>query len=147
MKRMWSTALVVVAVSAVASAQNDKSMNAPKMSGGMMPAYTGCVESINHGASFALTHVGDSQMMDHGAMMKSGADMGKADMPHAAGDMPGDHMMATAFTLTGRSNLKKYVGQKVTVTGSVSHGMSDAMPKALDMLAVSTLKVVAKSCS
>lgn len=140
MKRMWSTALVVVAVSAVASAQNDKSMNASKMSGDMMPAYTGCVESINHGASFALTHVGGDSQMDRGAMMKSGTDMGKADMP-------GDHMMATAFTLTGRSDLKKYVGQKVTVTGSVSHGMADAMPKALDMLAVSSLKVVARSCS
>jgi len=49
--------------------------------------------------------------------------------------------------LTGRSDLSKHVGQKVTVTGSVSHGMSETMPNDRDTLAVTSLKVVAKSCS
>ena len=56
-------------------------------------------------------------------------------------------MMPSAVVLTGRSDLKKHVGQKVTVTGSLSHGMSETMSNDRDTLAVASLKVVAKSCS
>ena len=90
MKWMWSTAFVVVAVSAVASAQSGKEMNEPKM-GNMMTHY-GCVEAVNHGGSFLLTHVGDDHqsgpavkrtptMMNHDAMMKTDSEMAKKDEP------------------------------------------------------------------
>jgi hypothetical protein len=56
-------------------------------------------------------------------------------------------MMPTAVFLAGRSDLKKHVGQKVTVTGSLAHDMSETMPNNKVTLAIASLKVVAKSCS
>ena len=149
MKWMWSTAFVVVAVSAAASAQSGKDMNEPKMSGNMNMTYTGCLEAVNHGGAYLLTHVGDDHqtMMHDDAMMKSDLAMAKKDGPLASSEMHGDHMMPRAVALTGRSDLRKHVGQKVTVTGSLSHGMSEAMPDDRDTLTVASLKVVAKSCS
>src|SRR5262245_38946763 len=134
MKWMWSTAVVVVAVSAAVSAQSGKETNEPRMADKMSMTYTGCLESVNHGASFLLTHLAD----DHQAMM------------HHDGMMKGDSEMARkedSVFLTGRSDLKKHVGQKVTVTGSVSHGMPETMQNNRDTLTVASLKVVAKSCS
>jgi hypothetical protein len=145
MKWMWSTAFVVVAVSAAVSAQSGKEMPGDKMN----MTYTGCVEAVNHGGSFLLTHVADDHqtMMHHDGMMKSDSEMAKKDEPRVSNEMHGDHMMSSAVVLTGRSDLKKHVGQKVTVAGSLSHGMSEAMPNDRDTLVVASLKVVAKSCS
>ena len=145
MKWTWSTAVVVAAVSAVVSAQPGKEMNEPRMGNEMNVTYSGCVEAVNHGGSFLLTHVGDDHqtgsaikrmptMMNHDAMMKTDSEMAKKDEP-------------SAVVLTGRSDLKKHVGQKVTVTGSLSHAMSETMPNSRDTLAVASLKIVAKSCS
>ena len=149
MKWMWSTALVVVAVSAAVSAQSGKDMNEPKMGDTMNRTFTGCVEAVNHGGSFLLTHVADDHqaMMHHDGMMKSDSVMAKQDEPGASNEMRDDHMMPSAVVLTGRSDLKKHVGQKVTVTGSLSRGMSETMPNDRDTLAVASLKVLAKSCS
>lgn len=148
MKWMWSTAVVVVAVSAAVSAQAGKEMNEPKMGDKMNMTYTGCLEAVNHSGSFLLTHVGDDhQMMGHDGMMKGDSQMTKKDEPHASNDMHEDHMMSSAVVLIGRSDLKKHVGQKLTVTGSLLHAMSDTMPNDRDTLAVTSLKVVAKSCS
>ena len=149
MKRMWSTALVVVAVSAAVSAQDAKHMNEPAMGATKSMTYTGCVEAVNHGGSFLLTHVGQDHqaMMHHDAMMKTDSAMAKKDEPTASNDMHGDHMMPDAVVLTGRPDLKKHVGQKVTVSGALSHGMSDAMSNDRATLAVASLKVIAKSCS
>src|SRR5262245_757998 len=149
MKWMWSTAVVVVAVSAGVSAQSAKQTNEPKMSNQMNVTYTGCVEAVNHGGSFLLTHVGDDHqaMMGHDGMMKSDSQMAMKDEPHAANEMHEDHMMSSAIVLIGRSDLKKYVGQKVTVSGSRLHAMSETMPNDRDTLAVTSLKVVGKSCS
>ena len=149
MKWMWSTAFVVVAVSAAVSAQSGKDTNEPKMGDTMNMTYTGCVEAVNHGGSFLLTHVADDHqtMMHHDGMMKSDSEMAKKDEPRVSNEMYGDHMMSSAVVLTGRSDLMKHVGQKVTVTGSLSHGMPDRMPNDRDTLAVASLKVVAKSCS
>src|SRR5678815_5609247 len=58
MKWIWSTAFVVVAVSAVASAQSGKEMSEPKKGSNMNMTYTGCVEAVNHGGSFLLILVG-----------------------------------------------------------------------------------------
>src|SRR5580765_2493481 len=145
MKWTWSTAVVVAAVSAVVSAQPGTEMNEPRMGNEMNVTYSGCVEAVNHGGSFLLTHVGDDHqtgsaikrmptMMNHDAMMKTDSEMAKKDEP-------------SAVVLTGRSDLKKHVGQKVTVTGSLSHDMSETMSNSRDTLAVASLKIVAKSCS
>jgi hypothetical protein len=136
MKWMLSVGIAVAAVSAAVSAQAGKDMNAPKMGDKMTMTYTGCVEVVNHGSSFQLTHLVDDHqaMMEHDGMMKGDAGMAKKDEP-------------APVVLTGRSDLKKYVGQKVTVTGSLSRGMSESMPKDRDTLTVASLKVVAKSCS
>ena len=149
MKWMWSTALVVVAVSAAVSAQSGKDMSEHKMGDKMNMTYTGCVEIVNHGGSFLLTHVADDHqaMKHHDDAMKSKSTMAKKDESRASNQMHDDQMMPSAVVLTGRSDLKKHVGQKVTVTGSLSHGMSETMPNDRDTLAVASLKVVAKSCS
>jgi len=149
MKWMWSTALVVAAVSAAVSAQSGKDMSEHKMGDKMNMTYTGCVEAVNHGGSFLLTHVADDHqaMMRHDGMMKSESGTAKKDEPRASDEMHDDHMMPNAVALTGRSDLKSHVGQKVTVTGSLSHGMSETMPNDRDTLSVASLKVVAKSCS
>lgn len=65
----------------------------------------------------------------------------------ASTQAPADQMMSRVVTLTGRSGLKKHVGKKVMVTGTLSHGMSDSMPNRRDTLALTSLKVVAPSCS
>ena len=149
MKWMWGTALVVIAVSATVSGQSGKDMSEPKMGDKMNMTYTGCVEAVNHGGSFLLTHVADDHqaMMHHDDMMKSESKMAKNDEPGASNQMHDDHVMPSAVALTGRSDLKKHVGQKVTVTGSLSHGMSEMTSNDRDTLAVASLKVVAKSCS
>jgi len=149
MKWMWSTAVVVVAVSAAVSAQSSKDMNQPKMGDKMNMTYTGCLEAVNHGGSFLLTHFGGNHeaMMSHGGMMTSDSQMAKKDDAHASNEMQDDHMMSGAIIVIGRSDLKKHVGQKVTVTGSRLHAMSDTMPNDRDTLAVTSLKVVGKSCS
>jgi hypothetical protein len=150
MKWMWGTALVVVAVSATVSGQSGKDMSQPKMGGKMNMTYTGCVEAVNRGGSFLLTHVADDHqaMMSHDDMMKNQSKMAKKDdEPRASNQVHDDHMVPSAVALTGRSDLKKHVGQKVTVSGSLSHGMSEMMPNDRHTLAVASLKVVAKSCS
>src|SRR5215510_6373020 len=97
---------------------------------------------------WSAAHVVDDHqaMMRHDGMMEGDATMAKKDEPGASNEMH-DHMMPGTVVLTGRSDLKKHVGQKVTVTGSLSHGMSETMPNDRDTLAVASLKVVAKSCS
>jgi hypothetical protein len=145
---MWSTAFVIVAVSAAVSAQSGKEMSEPKMGGKMNMTYTGCVETVNHGAWYLLTHVADDRqtMMQRDETMKSGSETEKKDEPRASNEMHGDHMMSSAVALTGRSDLRKHVGQKVTVSGSLLHGMSETMPNGRDTLTIASLKVVAKSC-
>ena len=120
MWRWMSSAAIVVAVSAPVLAQAGKDMDKPAMSDSMMKAtYTGCVELVNHGGMFLLTHVVDGhQMMTPGALV-----------------------------LTGPANLKKHVGRKVTVMGSLSKGATGTLRSDLDTLTVGSLKVVAKACS
>ena len=150
MKWMWRAAFVVVAaVSATAYAQSGKDMNDSKMADTANVTYTGCVTAVNHGGWFLLTDVvdGHQAMKHHDAMMKADADMAKMDEPAATNAMHGDHMVPNAVALAGRSDLKKHVGQKVTVSGALSDGMSDATPNNRETLNVASLKVIAKSCS
>jgi len=57
------------------------------------------------------------------------------------------HMMATTVVLSGRSDLRKHIGQKVTVTGALSKGSPSSGRDDLNTLAVKSLKVIAKACS
>jgi hypothetical protein len=128
MKWMWSIAIVVAAVSSAAAVQSGKEMGMGKSAMGdtMTTKYTGCVEAVNHGGSFLLTHIGDDHM---GSMHDDG--MGKKG----------------AVALVGKPDLKKHVGQKVSVTGSLSKESMNSARTDVETLTVSALKVVAKSCS
>ena len=137
MKRMWSAAFVIVVASAAVGAQSGKEMD-KSMKGDKAPTtYTGCVESVNHGGSYLLTHLTEEHQMGmgHDGTMKK--DSG----------MPADHMMPSALVLTGPANLRKHVGRKVTVTGSLSKGATGTLRSDLDTLTVTSLKIAAKACS
>src|SRR5262245_58527648 len=148
MKRMWSAAIVIVAASAAVRAQSGKEMDKSMMDDKMAMTYTGCIESVNHGGSYLLTHLTDDHQMGvrHDGKMKKDSGMAMKDGA-ASTDMHGDHMMPTSLLLAGASDLKEHVGHKVTVTGSVSSGSKDgAMKDELETLTVGTLKVVGKAC-
>jgi hypothetical protein len=153
MKSMWSAAIALVIASGTVGAQSGKMAGEPMMHDSMKQTYTGCVESVNHGAKYVLTHVadGDRMAMSHDAMKKSDGmmkDSGAMKDAPAAGAMHGDHMAPSAVALAGRTDLNKHVGQKVTVTGAIAKAMVDGeMKDQLDTLTVSSLKVVAKSCN
>jgi hypothetical protein len=150
MKLIISTVVVAVAVSAAVSAQSSKQMNEPKMADEMNMKYTGCVEAVNHGGALLLTHIANDHdaMMHHDGMMKNDADMPQKNEPRVSSQMHGgEHMMPSAILLTGRSDLKKHIGHKVTVSGSLSHGMAGTLSSDRDTLSVTSLKVVGKSCS
>jgi len=127
MKWIWSVGLMAAA-SAVLNAQDARP---PKMADMTKATFTGCLVDVNAGGEFVLTHVEEDHHMPMPAPDKS----------------PADQTMSHVVTLTGRSGLKKHVGKKVMVTGTLSHGMSDSMPNRRDTLALTSLKVVAQSCS
>ena len=131
MRTNWilSTAVVAVSLTAVVGAQSTAAMGKPSPGGAMRMTYTGCVESVNHGAAFLLT----------------GVERRGAETPMANGKM--DTMPSTSFALAGSANLSKHVGQKVSVTGSLSDGSTGTMRPDVSTVTVKTLKVIAKSCS
>jgi hypothetical protein len=138
MKWMWATA-VIVAISAAVSAETGKVMNGSKAGNKMNMTFTGCVEAVQPGGSFVLTHVADS-------MMQNNSEMTKKDGTRTSKQMHAATMMSSGMVLTGGTDFRQHVGQKVTVTGSRSHGTSEAMPHGQDTLTVASLKVIAKSC-
>jgi hypothetical protein len=147
MKRTWSIAIVIVAVSAAVSAQSSREMDKPMMGDKPDTKYTGCIESVNHGGTFLLTHVADGHHMMEGQNGMNASGMEKKDGPGGSSGMQAEHMTPTSLVLTGTSDLKKHVGQKVTVTGSVSKGsMAGDMKSEPETLTVGSLKVVGKTC-
>jgi hypothetical protein len=148
MKMMWSAAIVIVGVSAAAGAQSGKELDR-SMTGDRAPMmYTGCVESVNHGGTYLLTHLADDHQMamGHDDKMKNESAMAMKN-ESASSDMHRDHMLPSSLVLAGPSDLKKHVGQKVTVTGAVSKGsMGGGMNDDIDTLTVGSLKVIGKSC-
>ena len=131
MRTNWilSTAVVAMSLTAAVGAQSTTAMGKPSQGDAMRMTYTGCVESVNHGAAFLLT----------------GVERRGAEMPTANGKM--DTMPSTSFALAGSANLSKHVGQKVSVTGSLSDGSTGTMRPDVSTVTVKTLKVIAKSCS
>ena len=158
MRTNWilSTAALVMCVTAAAAAQSATPMGKPSKGKGdtMSVTYTGCLESVNHGASFLLTKVGGTESMHGDIAMKHDDTAMKGDAAKSMQDermaMKGDKMDAMAsksFALVGYNNLDKHIGQKVSVTGSLSDKPMGAMAQDVSTLTVKTLKVIAKSCS
>jgi hypothetical protein len=115
MKRMLSAAIVIVAASAAVGAQSGTGTDKSMMDDKMAMTYTGCIEAVNDGASFVLTHLTEDRQMGMGHDGKMKNDSGMA-MKHGSpsSDMQhGDEMMASSLILAGASDLKKHVGQKV----------------------------------
>lgn len=154
MKLVWSV-MVAAMASSVVGAQSTKPMNEHEMGDNTM-TYTGCVESINHGAAFMLTHIAqdsmgnmhhDMSMKSSDAMMKKNDEMMKKDEQKMDASMDGHAMAPSAFKLTGFSNVKNQVGKKVSVTGTVAKDSTATRSNDPDTLTVRSLKVIAKSCS
>jgi hypothetical protein len=157
MRTNWilSTA-VSMAVTAAVGAQSAPAMATPAQGDNTTVTYTGCVESVNHGAAFLLTRVdrigadsmrGDVAMKHPDTAMKGEA---AKTMQHEQTPTTDDKMDAKAsksFALAGSANLSKHVGQKVSVTGSLSDGSMGTMRQEGSTLTVKMLKVIAKSCS
>src|SRR5215475_4111348 len=137
MKTISALVGIVMTATSMAGAQTEKKM-VRTMSNMMSMTYTGCVESINHGAAFALTHLSGDHMMDsHDAAMKN-HDMMKAKdeamKDSAAGGGSMDAMPPAALLLTGAFNMRKHTGQQIRVTGVLSKASDQTMPRGLDSL-------------
>ena len=153
MRTNWilTTAVVALSVTAAVGAQSGKAMGKPSKGDAMSTTYTGCVESVNHGSAFLLTKVAAWEPM-HGDMAMKHHDGMSASMKHDDKAMKGDAgekmdaMASKSFALVGSANLGKHVGQKVSVTGSLSEGSMDKMQD-VSTFTVKSLKVIAKSCS
>src|SRR5262245_47331178 len=105
--------------------------------------YTGCLESGTSGAgTYVLTH---PAMMDGGKKAGMMKDSGKMDtmVEHDMSEHGTMSMMLSVST-TG-PDLRKHLGHRVSVTGSLSQGMKDGGTD-MSTLAVKSLKMVAKSC-
>jgi hypothetical protein len=164
MRTNWILTTVVVAMSVTAAvgAQSTRAVGKPSKGDAMSMTYTGCVESVNHGAAFLLTKIDgpesmrgemsmkhqDGMAMKHDEMAMKGdaaKTMKHEQTPMADEKMAG--MPSKSFALTGSANLNKHVGQKVSVTGSVSEGSMGTMRQDVSTLTIKSLKVIAKSCS
>ena len=163
MRKNWilATALVAISVTAAVGAQSAKGMATPSKGAAMSATYTGCVESVNHGAAFLLTRAvaaesmhGDMDMKHHDDMAMKHDTAMKGDaansMKHEQAPMADEKMEAmasTSFNLAGSTNLSRHVGQKVSVTGSVSEGSMETVHQDVSTLTIKTLKVISKSCA
>jgi hypothetical protein len=152
-----TTAVVAMSVTTAVGAQSATAMHQPSKGDTMSMTYTGCVESVNHGAAFLLTNVdsggmepmhGDKTTKHHDDMaMKSDAAKPIQHEQTAMADEKMDAMSSKSFALAGATGLSKHVGQKVSVTGSLSEGSMGTTRQDLSTLRIKTLKVIAKSCS
>ena len=139
MKRAVFGACFAVAFTAVISAQ-DMTMSMKKMDHmSNEKTYSGCLESSQTG-SFSLTH-----LMAAGAktsMSKSDA-MTKAEPMKKDDAMGKDGMTPASLSLSALGkDLSKYVGHRVTVTGSDGDSMNG-----MTTFKVKSLKTIGKSCS
>jgi len=163
MRTNWVlTTAVAMSVTAAVGAQSPEAMHQPSKGDAMSTTYTGCVQSVNHGAAFLLTQVdsGGAESMHTDQAMKHHDDMAmkheamKSDaaktMQHEqtpTADEKMNAMSSKSFALAGPTGLSKHVGEKVSVTGSLSEGSMGTMRQDLSTLTINTLKVIAKSCS
>jgi hypothetical protein len=148
MSLILSTAIVAMSLSVATRTQSGKDLEKPPKNDQMNMTYTGCVQTVNHGATFLLTNVDDTAARPmHGDItMKSDVVMTKKEpMPMADAKM--DAMASKVLVLVGSYDLKAHVGQEISVTGSLSNGSTGTMRQDLSTLTVRTLKVIAQSCA
>jgi hypothetical protein len=147
MNRMLNTAIVVMTVSAAVGAQSRKEMDKPLMKSdkGTM-TYTGCVEAVNHGATFMLRPVdnGSTTSARRDLTMKTDATKKKEQPP--AADVKMDTAASKGIVLAGVADLQSHVGQQISVTGSLSDGSTGTLRNDLSTLTIKALEVIAKSC-
>ncbi len=126
MTTKWMLMMAIAALSApaVAGAQAGKAMDSSKPVM-MNMTYSGCVTAVNHGGMFLLTF-NDAMSMEHAKM---------------------DATAHKSLVLAGSDDLKKHVGQRISVTGTLSNGASGTMRHDLATLTITTMTVIAKSCS
>jgi hypothetical protein len=154
MKWSMSSAAILVAVrwSVTGNAQSGGTMaRGDKMDSMAMKdtSYIGCIEVGTAADTLMLTHLAAADRMGEDMMKK---DAMKNDTM-AKGSMSHDSMAPTALTLASLSvDLRKHVGHKVTVTGSLAHDNMHAMEKgtmdkATSTFTVKSLTMVAATCS
>jgi hypothetical protein len=146
--KAFSIALMIAAGASVASLANEQastSMKQPKKA--KTSVYAGCIQAAGQDGGFVLTHVASGRM----DVKQDGAAMGHDVMMPASDAMAADHdggmAMPSILTLTGRSDFRKHVGQKVSVTGTLSKGATSSTRGVEETLSVRSLKVLAKMCS
>ena len=161
----WSMSGVAILVAAVCSVAVAAQSGETKVKGDTMSqmemkdtTYTGCIEAGSSSDRFTLTHLSGDGLMGKEmkpAAMKNGS-MAKDQMAKdtmANEQMDHDVMTPTTLRLASSSiDLRKYLGHKVSVTGSLAHEKVDAMgkgtmSKATSTFTVKSLKMVAASCS
>jgi len=154
MKWSTSSAAILVAVlwSVTGNAQSGGTMTpGDKMDKIEMKdtSYTGCIEAGTAADTLTLTHLATAD--------RTGKDMMKKDAMKndtlAKESMSHDSMAPTALTLTGSSlDLRRHVGHRVTVIGSLAHDKMDpmekgTMDKAKSTFTVKSVKLIAATCS
>jgi len=140
MKRAAFSVCCAVAFTAVIVSAQDKNMPmTTKDHMSIEKAYSGCVESSQAG-SYSLTHLmaaGSKTSMPGSDHMKQAESMKKDDA------MGKEAMMPATLTLLGPvKQLGKYVGRRVTVTGSGGDSMNGMMT-----FKVKSLKAAGGSCA
>ena len=162
----WNLSGIAILVAAVCSVAVAAQSGATMVKGDTMSkmemkdtTYTGCIEAGSTDGSFTLTHLSSDErmgkeMMKPGAMKNDG--MAKDNMakdPMTKEHMGLDAMTPTTVNLASVSiDLRKHLGNKVSVTGSLAYEKMDAMgkgtmSKATSTFTIKSLKMVAASCS
>ena len=139
MKRAVFGACLAVAFTAVISAQN-KNMSMNKMDHmSIEKTYSGCLESSQTG-SYSLTHL---MAADAKTSMRKSDPMMKAESMKKDDAMGKDAMTPASLSLSAPGkDLSKYVGHRLTVTGSDGDSMNG-----MTTFKVKSLKTIGKSCS
>jgi hypothetical protein len=140
MKRAVSGACLAVAFTAVTVSAQDKNTSMNQMDHmSMEKTYSGCLESSQTG-SFSLTHLMAANAKT--SMSKSDA-MAKAESMKKDDAMGKDTMTPASLSLSAPGkDLSKYVGHRVTVTGSDGDNMNG-----MATFKVKSLKTIGRSCS
>ena len=141
MKRaVFGACCAVALTAAVVVGAQDKTMPMNKMDHmSIEKTYSGCLES-NQTGSYSLTHL---MAADAKTSMSKSDPMMKAESMKKDDAMGKDAMTPASLSLSAPGkDLSKYVGQRVTVTGSDGDSMNG-----MARFKVKSLKTIGKSCS
>jgi hypothetical protein len=133
-------ACCAVALTAVVVSGQDKNMSMRKMDHmSIEKTYSGCLETSQTG-SYSLTHL---MAADAKTSMNKSNPMMKAESMREEDAMGEDAMTPSSLSLSApRKDLSKYVGRRVTVTGTDGDSMNGMLT-----FKVKSLKTIGRSCS